>query len=337
MKQIMNKITILIILFSFLLINCQKKPILKNDKIDNIGLYNNQDFYKEAKFDIKKIKSVNNTEMYLLHHYKIALNSESEKATIIINNKTYPLNLNFTYDTDLENALSNIKIFEDRKSNVLIFIPTFGSNDEYTYQLLLVKNNLLYENTISYSVFNNSSMQKKIVINEENELFNIRIGKVNIKTKFIKQLTNLSNQGVVTKEEKSFPSNLKGSWAVNCQNELTELNINKNEGFLSLYDFNAIYINLKVEKSSKKDEYVLKFASTSSQRDYYKNMLMIVDEDISKDDIIGKLVIKKDGKGELYWSGLYNIKRKKLEFVGNDFLLIKENGGKTPLILEKCE
>ncbi|WP_228390945.1 hypothetical protein, partial [Chryseobacterium sp. MOF25P] len=80
----MNKITILIILFSFLLINCQKKPILKNDKIDNIGLYNNQDFYKEAKFDIKKIKSVNNTEMYLLHHYKIALNSESEKATIII-------------------------------------------------------------------------------------------------------------------------------------------------------------------------------------------------------------------------------------------------------------
>ena len=39
-------------------------------------------------------------------------------------------------------------------------------------------------------------------------------------------------------------------------------------------------------------------------------MLMIVDEDISKDDIIGKLVIKKDGKGELYWSGLYNIKKK---------------------------
>lgn len=34
---------------------------------------------------------------------------------------------------------------------------------------------------------------------------------------------------------------------------------------------------------------------------------------------------------------LYNIKKKKLEFVGNDFLLIKENGGKTPLILEKCE
>ncbi|SUX46295.1 Uncharacterised protein [Chryseobacterium indoltheticum] len=31
---------------------------------------------------------------------------------------------------------------------------------------------------------------------------------------------------------------------------------------------------------------------------------MIVDEDISKDDIIGKLVIKKDGKGELYWAGL---------------------------------
>lgn len=81
----------------------------------------------------------------------------------------------------------------------------------------------------------------------------------------------------------------------------------------------------------------MKFSNTSSQRDYYKNMLMIVDEDISKNHIIGKLVIKKDGKGELYWSGLYNRRKKKLEFVGNDFLLIKENGGKTPLILEKCE
>lgn len=35
--------------------------------------------------------------------------------------------------------------------------------------------------------------------------------------------------------------------------------------------------------------------------------------------------------------GLYNMKKKKLEFVGNDFLLIKENGGKTPLILEQCK
>ncbi|MDR6923082.1 MULTISPECIES: hypothetical protein [Chryseobacterium] len=29
-------------------------------------------------------------------------------------------------------------------------------------------------------------------------------------------------------------------------------------------------------------------------------------------------------------------KTKRLEFTGKDFLLIRENGGKTPLILELC-
>ncbi|MDY0930860.1 MULTISPECIES: hypothetical protein [unclassified Chryseobacterium] len=82
---------------------------------------------------------------------------------------------------------------------------------------------------------------------------------------------------------------------IDCQKKL----ILKNDKIDNIDLYNNQDFNLKVEKFSKKDEYVLKFASTSSQRDYYKNMLMIVDEDISKDDIIGKLVIKKDGKGEL--------------------------------------
>ncbi|MDR6923077.1 hypothetical protein J2Y40_003951 [Chryseobacterium sp. 2987] len=41
-------------------------------------------------------------------------------------------------------------------------------------------------------------------------------------------------------------------------------------------------------------------------------------------------------KAKLQWIGLYNMKKQKLEFVGNDFLLIKENGGKFLLILELC-
>ncbi len=138
-------------------------------------------------------------------------------------------------------------------------------------------------------------------------------------------------------EEKAYPSDLKGTWAVICENELTELDINKSEGYLSLYDFNAIYINLKIEKVSNKNEYLLKYASLASQQDYYKENLKIVDEEISKDKVIGKLILQKNGKAELQWTGLYNMKKKKLEFVGNDFLLIKENGGKTPLILERCK
>ncbi|MCC2590848.1 hypothetical protein [Chryseobacterium sp. MFBS3-17] len=57
----------------------------------------------------------------------------------------------------------------------------------------------------------------------------------------------------------------------------------------------------------------------------------------NKSKPIGKLLIIDDGKAKLDWNGLYNTKKQKLEFVGNDFLLIKESGGKTPLIIEKCE
>lgn len=92
------------------------------------------------------------------------------------------------------------------------------------------------------------------------------------------------------------PSDLKGTWAVICENELTELNINKSEGYLSLYDFNAIYINLKIEKVSNKNEYLLKYASLASQQDYYKENLKIVDEEISKDKVIGKLILQKKWK-----------------------------------------
>lgn len=51
---------------------------------------------------------------------------------------------------------------------------------------------------------------------------------------------------------------------------------------------------------------------------------------------IGKLILQNNGKAELQWIGLYNMKKQKLEFMSNDFLLIKENSGKLPLILEPC-
>ncbi|MCC2590850.1 hypothetical protein [Chryseobacterium sp. MFBS3-17] len=124
-------------------------------------------------------------------------------------------------------------------------------------------------------------------------------------------------------------------WAVICANELTELDINKDKGFLSLYSVNGIYINLKIEKSSEQ-EYILKYASLSSQKDYYKDELRIEDKDIDKNKPIGTLILLEDGKARLEWIGLYNLKKQKLEFVGKDFLFISENGGRLPLILERC-
>ena len=154
---------------------------------------------------------------------------------------------------------------------------------------------------------------------------------------FTSQFPNLFSSQKNTVKEEQNTGQLHGSWAVDCENELTTLDINNETGFLSLDSNNAIYINLKVEKSSIKNEYNLKYASLSSQRVYYKDKLLVADDEISKEKTIGKLIIKNDGKAELLWTGLYNLKSQKLEFVGDDFLLIRENGGKNPLILEQCK
>ncbi|MCD0455562.1 hypothetical protein LPB85_08875 [Chryseobacterium sp. LC2016-27] len=60
----MNKITILVLLFSFLLANCQKKPILKNDRVEanntekiqtiNLNQYTNNTNYFIKAFDVNK-------------------------------------------------------------------------------------------------------------------------------------------------------------------------------------------------------------------------------------------------------------------------------------------
>lgn len=60
----MNKITILVLLFSFLLANCQKKPILKKDRVEanntekvqtiNLNQYTNNANYFIKTFDVNK-------------------------------------------------------------------------------------------------------------------------------------------------------------------------------------------------------------------------------------------------------------------------------------------
>lgn len=59
----MNKITIIVLLFSFLLANCQKKPILKNDRVEantekvqtiNLNQYANITNYFIKTFDVNK-------------------------------------------------------------------------------------------------------------------------------------------------------------------------------------------------------------------------------------------------------------------------------------------
>ena len=132
-------------------------------------------------------------------------------------------------------------------------------------------------------------------------------------------------------------SDIDNSWSVNCDNGLTEFDITGNKAYLSLYSDNAIYINARVEQNVKSEnEYLIYFDSTGSQEKYYADKKNIVDEEISKTEIIGKISLNNKDELILKWIGLYNLKTKSLEFV-SDFVMIKENGGANPIILKKCK
>jgi len=135
-------------------------------------------------------------------------------------------------------------------------------------------------------------------------------------------------------KEGSYVADLKGSWAVNCDNGLTELSIDKNEGFMTLYSDNAIYINVTVKKSPDTHDFLIYFKSTDSQKRFYKDKPNVNDSEISKDKPIGKLSSDKNNL-RLEWFGLYNNRNQKFEFKDN-FIMIRENGGKNPVTLSKC-
>lgn len=152
---------------------------------------------------------------------------------------------------------------------------------------------------------------------------------------FIKYFSNLFPENNENrKENKHYDADLEGEWSVNCEDGLTTFRINKEEGVISLYG-NTIFINVQVEKLSD-DEYTLKFKGIAIQKDWVEPSLKVVESDISKEKVIGKFFLKKDGNIKLQWIGLYNTKTQKTDYSGNDFSLIKESGNKNPVSLKKC-
>lgn len=121
---------------------------------------------------------------------------------------------------------------------------------------------------------------------------------------------------------------------MDCKNGLTTFSIGKEENIISLYG-NSILINVLVEKVSD-SEYMLKFKNIATQEDWVEESLKISESDISKDKIIGRFFLKKDGNVELHWNGLYNMKKKNTVYGDKDFSLIRESGGKNPILLKKC-
>ncbi|MDR6923080.1 hypothetical protein [Chryseobacterium sp. 2987] len=349
-----NVLSLLFLLIIGINITSCKKEVPKID-IKKTGTVSN--IYSEVKIEKVKIKENSENITYELKTSEmknifLTLDLEKETSILEIDSQKINTDFNFSYDIAAKDAIDEIKLLANDKNNLIFLFPSI--TEEYlTFQILKYDQ---LKKTFSDSHFyfethediHQLYVDSKATLSEQNSSYLLEIGSYQFKGNFqpidnttqknssAHLINSNNNRNKTIIETKTYPSDLKGMWAVICQNELTELSVNKNEGFLSLYDFNAIYINLKVERSSNKNEYLLKYASVSSQENYYKEYLKIVDEEISKDKVIGKLILQKNGKAELQWIGLYNMKKQKLEFVGNDFLLIKENGGKLPLILEPC-
>lgn len=348
-----NKPMILYTLIGFFtfFLQCKEKPSVENKFTTSFK------FDGQFKTEDETIFTFNKTTLKLFseqpNHIEILINNEESDKINITKDEHCKMDAVGTSAYQFTNSKdSNLKIIvlEDYQDVLTgsIFAILIENNKlsktfticgpQYNYEKYKIKDILSIkkiDEQISF-IFDKNKIENN---NEQYILnFNINSSKSNSSTNSEKVTSSITK--INSKNNDSYailPSDLRGSWAVICQNELTELDINTSEGYLSLYSYNAIYINLKVEKSTNENEYVLKFANTPFQRVYYEDGLQIVDEDISKEKSIGKLIVKKDGKAELHWIGLYDTKKQKLQFVGDDFLLIKESGGKSPILLEKCE
>jgi len=357
----MKKYLIFIVYIICLIISsCKQSPSsneIENDKKLNSISNESEIIYSEVinsiKFEsdlneddiIKKIEITSSSIKFLLRtigenaYLNVGAIKQQEPSSWEI------INFNFSYDNSFEDAVKDIHILINKnQSDGYLMFPS-ASEQYKTYHLYKYsKKSIEYLGEFEDNSFDSS--KGKFIYNESQHSLYIQN-----ETKEIRKLKLLTTKSeaiasnIIEKEKKiiaeqlveTYPSDLKGYWQTGCGNKFTEFDIDKSEGFLSLNSINAIYINLKVEKSSKNDEYILRYAGLSSQREYYKDGPTIIDDEISKSEIIGRFVVLKDGKALLHWIGLYNMKKKKLEFIGDDFSLIRESGHKNPVLLEKCD
>lgn len=329
-----NLLCIVLLMLNTSLVSCQKietkneKESLK--KVSDNSPKNNE---KEKIFKQKKITCLGE---------KNSCTSSSnieEDISILFNKDSFLFGINNRkYFYSLEGLLSEfghqVYLFNNADENIIVIEEFYEEVD--LHRFFYITNNEIY--FIGEKTYGNEDRIHYINFEKKDNIITV---------KFPNTTTNKSNTlkfNLAFKKklddnliEKTYPSELKGYWQTGCGNKFTELSVDNSDGYLSLNSVNAIYINLKVEKSSKEKEYILKYAGIGSQQNYYEDELKIKEGEISEDKIIGSMVIQKDGKALLNWIGLYNKKKKKLEFVGKDFSLIRESGGKNPVLLEKCD
>lgn len=337
----------------------QSSSLKKNEQSKNLNSINNESeiIYSEVinsiKFEsdfnesdiVKKIEITSSSINFLLR--TIGENAYLNVGGIIQQEPSSweIINFNFFYGNSFEDAVKDIHLLINKnQSDGYLMFPSTSEQYKTYYLYKYSKKSIVYLGEFEDNSFDsfrgefiyNESQHSLYIQNETKEIRKLKL--LTVKSETISSDIIEKEKKIITEQlEETYPSDLKGYWQTGCGNKFTELSVNNGEGYLSLNSVNAIYINLKVEKTSKEKEYILKYAGIGSQQNYYENELKIIEGEISEDKIIGTMVIQKDGKALLNWIGLYNMKKKKLEFVGKDFSLIRETGGKNPVLLEKCD
>ncbi len=355
MNSIIVKTLFASFFFTFSISNCKNYEKQNSSEIIQIK----GDDAKQITLKINTVENDHVSEISISTNkinFKIYYFKDKELSYLKLSKVKNHKQVDFCINTSsMEEAINGIKLFE-KNSYYYLLIPSC-TEELPVYHLVKFDDTTNYEDLGIYAFKYDKQILKFKNFNTFQYDLIEKNGKISITSISSKQRFNLlynkkfnsesqiTNQDLNVINKLNFKSlrNLKnqlqfnGTWSVNCNNGLSELTINNEKGYLSLYSFNSIYINLIVKKSTTDNEFLLKFSNTSSQKRFYSDKLNIIDEEISKDQIIGKLKIIEDRKAELSWVGLYNLKLKKLEFTDKDFLLIKENNNKNPIILEKCD
>ncbi|WP_409417021.1 hypothetical protein [Flavobacterium sp. PS2] len=321
-----KKVLLICLLYTIFCCKGENKDNGTTYKSSNSGIIVNEScFVKQKSFNKKEDKEL----IYKYENETYEIKSNNEQAyDIVLNGKKYLSNLN------LESA--NINFYYYKCENKKVFLI---EGDDYYSSVFFV---YVFENEDLYYLgdfdINQPNVEKsgvlkkdfKISFNNNEFIIDALVKDKLFKTFYLKQKKSIPQESQDSKLD------LSGLWRLNCENSLTTFDISDKNGYLSLYSDNAIYINVEIINiEDKVGEYYIRFKNTESQQNYSGDKKSIVDNEISKSENIGRLVLKNN-KLLLYWKGLFNDKAKKLDFE-QDFILIKENEGKNPITLTKCD
>jgi hypothetical protein len=120
---------------------------------------------------------------YFEYKIKVSLNKENESSNLNIDKMYLETDFNFTYDTDLESAINEIKLLKSKINNdIILFLPT--TTEEFmTFQLIKYESQTkTFENgkftidTHEYDNVSNFYLTNSIKLNLTNKKFEISIG-----------------------------------------------------------------------------------------------------------------------------------------------------------------